>query len=441
MPKLPSRSDPARVRPRLAEIHEPLQSTAVAVLDPNASGGFSLEALIGRIRSRLAACPDLRRRLDLEATGAREPDPGVHVHPVVPTEAVSERALCALVGELSARPLAGGRPPWNLYVIEGLCGGLVALVLVVDQRVADPRAALALQAQLLGLEPERRTGGRRVASAPAGLGPPREERRRPVAADPAVPARPRSGDAARAGAAAARRWQGELGPLRVSAYARSHRAAIDVVRRAFGGTREDVALAACTRALRRHLQAHGDPVTRPLVAALPDGSRAEDREGRYVRLVRLPVQIHDPVDQLRMVQSETYRARVAEPAQGECWLGRPAAIAWPAPFPDDGEPVAGAPVRPAHDLVFAYGEGPARTLYLDGARVVALHPHGALLTGAALDLRVLAYGDSVDFGLMASVPDAVEIAMGIDSAVADLVKRSFEEREGALELAGGEAAR
>jgi hypothetical protein len=181
-------------------------------------------------------------------------------------------------------------------------------------------------------------------------------------------------------------------------------------------------------------------VTRPLVAALPSGSRADDRDGGYVRLVRLPVQIHDPVDQLRMVQSETYRARLAERDVGHRWLGRPAAIARPEPLPgEDGLPRA-EDGRPAHDLVFSYLEGPARTLYLEGARVVGLHPHGALLTGAALDLRVHAYGDSVDFGLMVSperVPDAVEIAMGIDSAVADLVKRSFEEREGSLELAGG----
>lgn len=398
MRNLPARPDSAGAPRRL----EPsLQSTAVAVLEPGAGDGCGLDALASRLRRRLAALPDLRRALDPHGPDDPSPDLLAHLERVVPTEAVSERALCALVGELSARPLDGSRPAWSLYRIEGLCGGLVALVLVVDHALADPGGCARLLTRLLGLEPARPPRERSTGTADrSGSAPAREERRRrcasPTARAPAEGPQPGPGSA-------------PVGS-RVSAYARSHRAAVDAVRRAFGGTREDVALAACTRALRRHLQAHGDAVTQPLVALLPCGSRGDDRDGGFPRRVRLPVQIQDPVDQLRVVQAETHRARLADRAAS------------------GGD----------HDLVFSYLPGPPRTLYLDDARLVALHPHGPLRAGVPLDIRVLGYGDSVDFGLMVCrerVPDAVEIAMGIDSAVADLVKRSFEAREGAVELA------
>jgi diacylglycerol O-acyltransferase len=386
------------------------QSSAVAVLDPSAGGDCSCEALVSRVECQLAESPTLRRRLAATppaADGTPPRRPAELIHPIVPTGAVSERALCALVGELSARPLDPLQSPWCLYVIEGLCGGLVAVALVMDGALATPAACTEILRDLLGMTArsgpsqagdDDENGSDTQAFATS------EQAQCRAGCEPEEPER--LGEAAAPGPGAlARRWSEPLSDARIAAYARSHLAAIDVVRRTFGGTREDVALAACTRALRRYLQAHGDPVEHPLVAALP----GDARDASPLRFARLPIQVGDPVDQLRIIQSQTLRAHEAG---------------------------AGAELPP-HDLVFVYQEGPAKTLYMEGTPVVALHPHGALRAGSGLDLRVMRYGASIDFGLMACpdlVPDAVEIATGIDAAVADLVKRSFEEREGSLEL-------
>lgn len=406
----------------------PLYAAAVAVLEPRpSSGGLSFEQILRSVERSLGESPALRRWLggDEARDGEMEVDRRAwskHVQAVTPEEAVSERALCALVGELSARPLDPDRPQWMLYVIEGLFGGLVAAVLVTDLGLADPRTCTEALRHLLGLAPKDETRPSHFERSvpwpsPATIDP---------SEDVAFPTDP-----------TARRWSGPLSDARMSAYARSHRAAVDVVQRAFGGTCEDVTLAACTRALRRYLQAHGDAVDEPLVAVLPTEPGATVGERAFVRYIQLPVQIADPVDQLRIIQSETCRAHTAPQIAGRRWLGVPCTVASPDPIPAGSSGPRPSPLLRRHQLVFRSLTGADRTLYLGTARVVALHPHGPLFEGAGLDLSVIRYGNSIDFGLMACpdrVPDAVEITAGIEAAVADLVKRAFEEREGSLEL-------
>jgi hypothetical protein len=74
--------------------------------------------------------------------------------------------------------------------------------------------------------------------------------------------------------------------------------------------------------------------------------------------------------------------------------------------------------------------GPPVPLYAAGARVEAAYPHGPVLEGAGMNITVMRYQDSVDFGVIAcreSVPDVGDIALGFGAAVADLLKRALEE--------------
>ena len=86
--------------------------------------------------------------------------------------------------------------------------------------------------------------------------------------------------------------------------------------------------------------------------------------------------------------------------------------------------------RPIHNLVISSIPGPRVPLYAAGARVVAAHPHGPVIEGAGVNITVVSYVDSVDFGIIAcreSVPDAWDIALGFGAAVGDLVKLALEE--------------
>jgi hypothetical protein len=74
--------------------------------------------------------------------------------------------------------------------------------------------------------------------------------------------------------------------------------------------------------------------------------------------------------------------------------------------------------------------GPGTPLYAAGARVTAAYPLGPLMDGAGLNITVVSYVDSVDFGVIAcerSVPRVADIALGFGAAVAALFKIALEE--------------
>ena len=86
---------------------------------------------------------------------------------------------------------------------------------------------------------------------------------------------------------------------------------------------------------------------------------------------------------------------------------------------------------PLANVTISNVPGPREPLYAAGARVISAHPHGPLLAGVRLNITVMSYADSVDFGLIGcrqSLPDAEEVAQGFGNAVDILVKLALEER-------------
>ena len=64
-----------------------------------------------------------------------------------------------------------------------------------------------------------------------------------------------------------------------------------------------------------------------------------------------------------------------------------------------------------------------------GARLTAAYPLGPLMEGAGMNITVLSYADSVDFGIVAcerAVPHVGDIALGFGAAVARLLKLALE---------------
>jgi len=75
--------------------------------------------------------------------------------------------------------------------------------------------------------------------------------------------------------------------------------------------------------------------------------------------------------------------------------------------------------------------GPGTPLYAAGVRLTAAYPHGPLMDGAGMNITVVSYGDSIDFGIIASersVPHVADTALGFGAAVADLFKIALDER-------------
>jgi len=448
----------------------PMNIVGTLVLDPStAPRPFDVSRVVGLVRERAPGLPPLRRRVAPVPFGLGHPvwfdDPDFraedHVHRVSLPASRGDRALTDFVAEVAARPLDRSRPLWDLYVVEKLPDGRAALVMVLHHAAADGVSGAALMARLLDASP---------APAPSALPPPPEAPGpapgdRDLVADALWrAARPERLTAALAhGARTAGRWlrgaaalppdaplpfkaartrlSGSVSRRRVVAYARARRADLEFVRRVLGGTLNDVVLAACTQSLRGYLLSHGERPRGPLLAAIPvsgrgNGGPEADAFGNRISVLfaRLPVDVDDPVEQLWRLCAETRHAkRTHEALGGDALAGL---CEWISP--------ALAPLAarlyhelgladlhpPAHNLVISNVPGPPAPLYAAGARLVAAYPHGPVMAPAALNLTVMSYVDSVDFGLLACperVPHAGELATGWSAAVGTLVKCALEE--------------
>ena len=153
-----------------------LQIFSILELDPSTvPGGYSFEAFRDALAVRLRAIPELREKivdtalnLDFPVwTEDAEFDIARHVHRIGLPAPGDRAELERLCGYLAGLRLDHSLPLWQLWVIEGLAGGGVAVMLVLHHAMADG----VTFADLLG----------RLCSAEADPGRPS-----PVTAAPAV---------------------------------------------------------------------------------------------------------------------------------------------------------------------------------------------------------------------------------------------------------------
>jgi len=450
----------------------PMNVVGTLTLEPARRGPrFDYTAVLDRVRRRLPGIAPLRRRLRRLPLGLSHPvweDAGIvdaseHVHlwrlsdrRGVRGAPGSTRDLAEFVARVAARRLDRSRPLWELWVVEGLRGGRVGIVFVLHHAVADGISAAGLLLQLLGascedaqpaipipLPPRSAPSAAalaRYAASDLARGPGRLAKLVASTARSAAALRDAGlSDAALPLGAPRTPWNRPLSKKRSVAYSRVHREDIDVVRRTFRCTHNDVVLAACTRTLRNSLAAAGALPEEPLVAAIPVSLR--DRRSSGIRneisvmFTRLPVQISDPLEQLEAIHAESRRTKRAHQIVGGGTFGALAELASPGLLAGAARIYSALGLsdrhRPLHNLVISNVPGPSAPLRVGGARIVSAHPHGPVMQGAGLNLTVLSYADHLHFGVMAcreAVPDPWDLAFGFGAGVGDLVKAALVER-------------
>jgi diacylglycerol O-acyltransferase len=453
----------------------PMHMMGTFVLDASrASGGYSFERIIRLVEERMPDLAPFRRRLAAMPFGFDHPvwidDSDLrirsHVYRVGAPAPGSEQDLASMVAQIAAQPLDRTRPLWELWVIEGLAEGRVALVFKVHHAVADGASAVQLLLQLLDSSPEgmnacgsrervRRdlapTSRALLAHALSRL-PQRSARFARLLRDTT-----RSiAELARSmivGAANGPRmpmpfsgprtpWNGATSPQRTVAFGSARLADAKFVGSVFHTTVNHVVLAACTQTLRNYLEAHGGAPDAPLVAAIPVSLRNPEELETYGNrisafLVHLPVHLADPVDQLLAVRHDAASSKEIHAQLGVSALGEwaeftsTALLTGAARFYSDRKLASRHP--PLHNLVISNVRGPGTPLYAAGARVTAAYPLGPLMEGAGMNITVVSYMDSIDFGIVAcerSVPHVADIARGFGAAVADLFKIALDKRLG-----------
>jgi WS/DGAT/MGAT family acyltransferase len=425
----------------------------LAILDPSTARGgrVGCREITELLRTRLPLLPPLRWRLAEVPLGLDYPywvddadfDLGYHVRELALAAPGTDDQLAEQVARIVSRPLDRARPLWELYVIEGLASGQVAVLTKIHHAVIDGLSGAEIMGLLLDLSPE----GRELppdAAAPAGedpgqlellgrglLGVPRYPVRMLRALPSALPnlehtpfgALPGAGTLTRVVGALRRDgverpdlaapkviFSGRISPHRRFAFGRLALDDVKAVKNAHGTTVNDVVVSICAGAVRRWLLEHDDLPDVPLVAQVPVSVRTGEEMGTYgnrILLMAAPLftDVADPVERLRrthealLVMKERHRALPADLLQDANHFIPPAVFARAARLTFGFS--TSRPGRPTWNLVISNVPGPQFPLYLAGARLEAHYPVSVITDGMGLNITVMSYLGHMDFGIVA----------------------------------------
>src|SRR5688572_25788679 len=140
-----------------------LHVCGVIVLDPETiPGGYTFPGMRSAIESRVRAVPEFRQMLRHVPLELDHPvwvdddhfDIDRHVHRAALPAPGDPTALGELCGHLAGIPLDRSRPLWEMWVVEGLQDGKVAVFAKMHHATVDGMSGMSLLAHLAGLEPE-----------------------------------------------------------------------------------------------------------------------------------------------------------------------------------------------------------------------------------------------------------------------------------------------
>ena len=360
--------------------------------------------------------------------------------------------LDELVGRLISRPLDRSRPLWELYIVEGLEGGRVALVNKTHETMVDRVGAVDVAAAILDLT----RSARDLPATPWIPVPAPSEVDLVIDAISDFTARPTDMvDTVRLAGLDLRSTLGGLldtglsiaevlrrtvsrtppSPLSVRAAAPRRFAAasadlakVKAIRRAHGGSVNDVILAVIAGALRSWLLSRGDPVStgttpRALVPVSVRGELPDDPDQVTSFVIDLPVAEPSPV--MRLHQVSFVMTALTE-------SGRPIGAATlldlgrfaPATLHAMGARVAGQLSRRSYDLLVTNVPGPQVRLYAAGIPVEEMYPIPPLARGHALAVACTSYHGRVFFGVTSdreAMPEVEEFGLLVAESLAELL--------------------
>jgi WS/DGAT/MGAT family acyltransferase len=423
------------------------------------TGRIRFDEIRAHVERRLARVPRLRQRVMEVPFSQGRPiwvddehfDIDHHVRLTALPRPGDDRQLATLMGRLQSLPLDRSRPLWELWMVDGLLGDDVAMIIKTHHAMGDGIANVDMALALVDIEPVSFDGdvepvawtprpapsSRRLLadSVVDQLGRPFDLVRSAVGVvrnpEPFVSA---VGNVAKAvGVLAAppdptpwnqpvsahRRWTHTDIPMSLVAEIRKRR---DV-------TLNDIVLAACSGALREFLRDRDvdvDQTDRRLTAMVPVSRRGEDQHGETlgnlisVVIIELPIAEADPAARLETVHQRCVEAKGSGVVDGAETMVNLA----------DGIPALAPTLTKLltrsipMNLVITNIPGPPMPLYLGGARVLRTYPYVEVLDNEGLTIAVVSYDGQLFFGVTGDrdlLPDLDHVAGGIEKEFRVLV--------------------
>ena len=445
------------------DLKTPMQVGAIMILEPP-KGGFDYERMVALIEQRVSLVPRYRQKVVSVPGGISAPrwvdddrfDVSFHVRRSALPKPGDHEALTDLAGRLMSRRLDRDRPLWEIYLVEGLQGGRVAMITKSHCALVDSTVGMEIGEVLLDRSKRSRPPvgtDWTPPAAPSGLGLLVDVAHEAITSPLTVIDNTRTAitnikqagsrllEAAWAVSRTAR-WvfdPAEGSPLNVTVGGQRRIAVADLpletfrqIKRASGCSVNDVVLAVVAGALRSWLAARGSVVRRDAVlrALVPMSVQAFDDDsdfgsGDRVTSLTVDLPIGEDAVALRLRQisyamSEKGPGRRGVPAEALASLG------WFAPstLHSLGARVSRDLADRATNLVVTNAPGPQEPVYAAGARLVEVYPVLPLSHKQALAVGVTSYDGRVYFGLNAdrdSMVDLEVLASMVDDALAELL--------------------
>ena len=452
---------------------EPRHLGRISIFAPSAAGPLSYDVVRALVEERLALITTAQRVVVEVPLGLGRPSwgpaPGFDLEFHVRHEAISaggggvsrasprasERsasaALADLVARIHAMPLDRSRPLWELWVIDGLPDGRVALYAKIHMAAIDDVTGAEVMTALLDPDPamDRHVQPRPPIPAPslagrvfgasvdqfrhaagfpgrlatravnglgsqlAGIGETIVETiQRTPGLDPIARLLPDLADdevvqERSAGRAPRLSWNAPVTPHRRVAMTRLPLDRIVAIKRAAGTTVNDVVVAVCAGALRHGLDVHDELPTAPVVAMVPMLVGGNDSDDVHVAglIVPLPTNEPDVGERLRRTSDALTVAkqhRVAVPAS---LMQDVSMFAPPALSALAGRLVGAMPYKafasPTVNLAITNVPGSRQQMYLAGRPLEASYPVLTINELSPLHIGLQSSHEAIDVGAVA----------------------------------------
>ncbi|MDX1882206.1 wax ester/triacylglycerol synthase family O-acyltransferase [Mycolicibacterium sp. 120270] len=435
--------------------------SVLGIYDAHTDCGRPLDAaLVGELISRrLHLLPTFRWRLAPVPLSLDYPywvDDGTfdieyHVRELALPAPGSDRQLAEQVARIIGRQLDRARPLWEVYVIggldngrrvavltkmhhaavDGVSGAEVMSILLDDTTDREPDPAPPVVAEPFPSDVEMLGRGliglmrqplRMMRAGPTAL-PHLDDvptirhlpgvrlvARTGRALKRVLPATSDSLTATGSGTTAPRtRFQARVSPHRRVAFGSMSLREVKSIKNTFGCTVNDVVVAICTSGLRSWLDERGELPAEPLAGFVPMSVRTAEQKGTFgnrvsVMLTELPTDEADPMQRLARISDamraakERQRALPASLLQDANHFIPPALLAQAARATSRLAGMRGLN-QPANVMI-SNVPGPSTPLYLGGARQHAQVPVSGVLDGIGINITVMSYQDSLEFGVV-----------------------------------------